>query len=86
MAVVRRVLELQKAYHDQCIKRFEDDEKNTEDAKDDNRRQVKLTAAQEEAEILRLKRLAEEEAEKIRLQRIQFSDNEKARLAKAEAD
>ena len=86
MRVVKRVLELQKDYHQQCILRFDEDERNAANAKEDDRRQNKLTAAQEEAEILRLKRLAEEEAEKIRLQRIQFSDAERARLDKAERD
>jgi hypothetical protein len=40
---------------------------NARSGKDDEKRKNELTAAQEEAEILKYKRLAEEEAEKIRL-------------------
>jgi len=43
------------------------DEQNNKAGKEDDKRKNELTAAQEEAEILRLKRLAEAEAEAIRL-------------------
>ena len=38
-----------------------------------------LKKAQDEAEVMRLRRLKEEEAERLRLQRLQFDKDEKSR-------
>lgn len=49
-------------------------------------RKAELIAAQEEAERIRLMRLAEEEQERLRLARIAFQELERARLAKQEEE
>ena len=66
--------------------RWEQDEADKRAAKENDFKKSQLTALQEEAEILRLKRLAEAEAEKIRVQRAEFSNAERARLEKLDTD
>lgn len=86
MQIVKKVLQKNSEFHLQSQQRYKIDLENAKAGKEDDKRKEELLAAQHDAEILRLKRLAEAEAEAIRLQRAKFADDEKARLKKLEAE
>lgn len=84
MRAVKLCIERNQAIQNRERKRYEADLERQRLLDEEQRRKDRMKSDADEAERLRLKRLAEAEAEKIRQQRIQHQEDEKRRLKRIE--
>lgn len=86
LIIAQKCIEVNREFQSKHRSNYEDEEERSRKAREEAERLRLLKIAQEEAERLRLQRLAEQEQEKLRLQRLQYQEDERKRQLKLDEE